>query len=215
MHTGKTFLLLTGWALAGCRQNNSRDNPSYFTGEIQYHYQYETNLLNNDSLNKARPQKGIFRYDTSGYFSSFEGADTVNYFYSGKYNRAISSKNNIPDSSCEDYGLVTDSVLSWKLYPSEMMIQDQHCDIIEIQKTRSWVRYYVSRKYSIAPAIYIRHRSYNWDFYGSKTNGGLILQLEHRFPSFTMKGFLQKLEPAGADFRAFNADTEAIMGKCD
>ena len=64
----------------------------------------------------------------------------------------------------------------------------QECRLLEIQKSNSWVKYYVSKEQKIAPATYQHHRSYNWDVYGEKAGGGLILRSEHRFKMFTMMG---------------------------
>ena len=65
---GIGFILLLH--VAGC---NGHTEEKYFTGEIEYRYTYESNVLNTDSLAKERPVKGIFRYDLANYQSRFQG----------------------------------------------------------------------------------------------------------------------------------------------
>lgn len=130
---GITFILLLH--LSGC---NGDTEEKYFTGEIVYRYTYESHVLNTDSLAKERPVKGIFRYDLANYQSRFQGKDSFTYYYSGKLNKALSQAGNSENYTCEDYGMVTDSVISWKLYPTGEKILGQDCDILELQKKTLW-----------------------------------------------------------------------------
>ncbi|MFZ1527263.1 MAG: hypothetical protein WAT19_00805 [Ferruginibacter sp.] len=203
MHTGKIIFPVLVTALFCCANPAGKDRPAYFTGEIEYSYSYESNRLNQDSLSNTRPSRGIFRYDSSDYQSSFIGKkDTFTYYYSGRRNKCLSSLNGSIDSTCEDYSIVTDSIINWKLYPADEKLNGQFCDVLEMQKKNSWVRYYVSRQLKLSPTGYNRHKSYNWDFYGEKTGGGLILKLEHRFANFTMKGEAASITEKGKDYHA-------------
>jgi hypothetical protein len=98
---------------------NSNKEEKYFTGEVVYSYAYESNILNTDSLAKERPVKGIFRYDLNNYQSQFQGKDTFTYYYSGSLNKCLSQSGSSENFECEDYGINTDSVVSWKIYPAE------------------------------------------------------------------------------------------------
>ena len=172
-------------AFAGCI---SEKKENYFTGTIEYNYSYTSDSLKADSLNRVRPSKGLFRYDTSNYQSRFIGADTFTYYYSGKLNKCLSEAGSGRQYECEDYGMKTDSVLWVKDYATDEKVLNHPCRILEIEKKGSSVKYYYATDLKIAPATYQKHVAYNWDLYGSKANGGLILKLEHRFKKFTMKG---------------------------
>jgi hypothetical protein len=202
------MLLITG----AC--NNSK-HEEYFSGEVVYSYTYENSILNTDSLAKERPVKGIFRYDGNNYQSQFQGKDTFTYYYSGSLNKALSQAGSSLHYECEDYGIATDSVLSWKLYPAEEKVFGQHCDILELQKKTSFVKYYVSREEKTAPPTYQKHKAYNWDFYGEKANGGLILKMEHRFTIFTMKGIATDLKKQDAKFKALEIDEKKMIEICN
>jgi hypothetical protein len=180
--------------LAGC---NMAEKEKYFTGTIDYSYSYSS-----DSLTKTRPVKGIFRYDETDYQSTFIGPDTVIYYYSGKTNRCISRTESSGRLICEDYSVVTDSVLSASLYDTDEKVLGYSCKILELEKRNSWVKYYVSRDLKIAPGTYRLHKSYNWDIYGEKAEGGLILKLEHRFKSFTMSGTATSIQIVKDTFSA-------------
>ncbi len=203
MHTGKKILVPLIALFCSCTNPADKSLPDFFRGEIEYSYSYESNQLNQDSLRIARPFKGIFRYDSADYQSSFISKnDSFTYYYSGVRNKCLSSFNGIIDSTCEDYSAATDSILSWKLYPANEKIYGQDCNVLEMQKKNSWVQYYVSRDRKLSPASYKRHRSYDWDFYGEKAGGGLILKLEHRFAKFTMKGSVVAVIEKKGDYKA-------------
>jgi hypothetical protein len=191
--------------MAGC---NSNKEEKYFAGEVVYTYVYESNILNTDSLAKERPVKGIFRYDLNNYQSQFQGQDTFTYYYSGTLNKALSRAGSSQNYECEDYGIFTDSVISWKIYLTEEKILENDCDILELQKKTSFVKYYISKTKKIAPATYQKHKAYNWDVYGEKAKGGLVLKLEHRFKNFTMKGLAVDVSKKDNQYKAFEiADT--------
>ena len=88
------------------------------------------------------------------------------------------------------------------------------CKILEIQKKNSWLQYWVSNDLRIAPPTYRTHRSYNWDFYGEKANGGLILKSEHRFSYFTMKGIATTINKMDGDFKALEIDEKLFYQFC-
>jgi hypothetical protein len=204
-------LLLIIAATAAC---SGKSSQGYFTGTIEYAYTYESNVYNTDSLARERPSKGEFRYDETNYRSRFFGKDTFTYNYSGLLNKCVAVTGSGNDYTCEDYSAETDSVLSWKLYDTTAKVMGQSCRILEMQKKNSWVRYYVSRETSIAPATYNRHRSYNMDFYGDKAKGGLILKLEHRFKYFTMKGEAVAADRQNKSFSALDISDEKIQEIC-
>ncbi len=203
------FILLLN--IAGC--NNKKEE--YFTGEIVYAYTYESNILNIDSLVKERPVKGIFRYDLNNYQSQFQGKDTFTYYYSGSLNKCLSQAGSSENYECEDYGMDTDSVVSWKMYVAKEMILGHNCDILELQKKASFVKYYVCKTEKTAPATYQKHKAYNWDVYGEKAKGGLILKLEHRFKNFTMKGIATDLIKPKEKFKALEIDEKKIIELCN
>lgn len=196
--------------IAGC---NDRDNK-YFTGTLEYAYTYTSDSLNADSLARTRPSKSILRYDTVNYQSKFITTDTVTYYYSGHHNKSLFETNHSGNYECEDYGTFTDSVLSHKIYDTDEKILGYTCKILEIQKKNSWLQYYVSDDLKIAPATYRLHKSYNWDFYGEKANGGLILKSEHRFKYFTMKGIATFIELKHGDFKALETDENLFSRLC-
>ncbi len=190
-------------SFTACRQKKK----DFFTGTIRYQYSYSSNSLNTDSLAESRPAAAVFRYDLAGYQSMFTGKDTVIYYYEGEKNKAVSAAGNPVSFSCEDYGQVTDSVLSVKLYDTAEKVFGYTCQVLEIQKKNSWVQYFVAKDLQIAPDTYQRHVAYNWDVYGKEAKGGLILKLEHRFLQFTMKGEVSLLEKNNKpDFRALEID---------
>ena len=206
----KLFFLILIVGIAGCK--NSGNN--YFTGIVEYAYTYASDSLNADSIAKARPAKGILRYDTLNYQSVFIGADTQSYFYSGIYNKVLYTTGATGNYECEDYGLFTDSVVSFKLYDTNEKILGYSCKILEIQKKNSWLQYYVSNELRIAPSTYNKHISYNWDFYGDKANGGLILKSEHRLKYFTLKGIATHLSSRDDSFKAFEIDNDLFSRHC-
>ncbi|MEI2739164.1 MAG: hypothetical protein V9F01_10290 [Chitinophagaceae bacterium] len=193
----------------GCK---NKGKEKYFTGTLKYSYTYISDSLNTDSLKKLRPAKGYFRYDTSNYQNRFTGADTFTYYYSGKLNKCLSESGSSKKYECEDYSIMTDSVLSVKDYATEEEIHGYSCRILELQKKNSWVKYYYATDMRIAPATYKNHKAYNWDVYGTKANGGLILKMEHRFKKFTMSGVADSLSIVKGDFKALEID-EALFSE--
>ena len=192
-----------------------KKNNNYFSGTIEYVYSYSSDSLNADSLAGQRPIKGDFRYDLNDYQSRFIGKDTETYYYSGRLNTCVGETNKQLNYTCEDYNAITDSVVSWKMYDTGEKILGQKCKVLEMQKGNSWVRYHVSTEMRIAPATYQKHRSYNWDFYGEKAEGGLILRSEHRFKKFTMKGQATHISVKDAGFKALPLDDQKINEICN
>lgn len=205
-------ILLTSVAFAACKPGKE---AAYFTGTISYSYTYSSDSLNADSLSAMRPSRSDFRYDLQDYQSRFTGKDTAVYYYSGKRNKCLEKTNGTENYSCDDYGLVTDSVISWKIYDAGEKVLGYACRILEIQKGNSWVKYHVSRDLRIAPATYEKHRSYNWDLYGEKAEGGLILRSEHRFRHFTMKGEATAVDRKDNAFRALKLDDTLFDQVCN
>lgn len=196
--------------LVACKQQGKEN---YFSGTIGYAYTYSSDSLSADSLAKVRPATSLFRYDTMGYQGMFLGADTITYYYSGRQNKCVSKTGNTNKYECEDYGVTNDSVLSWKIYDTDEKVLGQKCKILEMQKSSSWVKYYVSTETKIAPLTYQYHRAYNWDFYGDKAGGGLILKLEHRFKRFTLHG-VATITEARNGFTALEMNEQAIASVC-
>ncbi len=206
------MLILMMLITSACSNSKKEE---YFSGEVVYSYTYESSILNTDSLAKERPAKGIFRYDLNNYQSQFLGKDTFTYYYSGSLNKALSQAGSSQHYACEDYGKATDSVISWKIYPANEQVLGQNCDILELQKKTSFVQYYVSREEKKAPATYQKHKAYNWDIYGEKAKGGLILKMEHRFAVFTMKGIATELKKQDAKFKALEIDEKKMIELCN
>ena len=206
----RPIVLILIVSIAGCKNSGNR----YFTGIVDYAYTFASDSLNADSIAKTRPAKSILRYDTLNYQSVFIGADTQTYFYSGIHNKVLYKTGDTGNYECEDYGLFTDSVLSFKLYDTDEKILGYSCKILEIQKKNSWLQYYVSNDLTIAPSTYNKHVSYNWDFYGEKANGGLILKSEHRLKYFTLKGIATHLSSRDDSFKAFEIDDGLFSRHC-
>jgi hypothetical protein len=204
------FLLLF---TAACTNDKNETKP-YFIGTLQYDYTYTSNELNVDSLREQRPGKAIFRFDTLNYQSQFIGKDTFTYYYSGALNKAASRTNQM-DEGCEDYSQPTDSILSFKIYDTDEKVLGYACRILEFQSKIFYTRYYISKELKIAPATYKKHLAYNWSFYGKKTEGGLILKLEHRFKRFTMSGIARYVDPMNKDFRALEIDDTTLKHICN
>ena len=212
MKNGYIYMLIVLLVQAGCRNNGSQD---YFTGVVEYAYTYSSDSLNTDSLSKLRPVKGIFRYDQENYQSQFLGKDTLAYYYSGRLNKALSKAANGSGYVCEDYTVVSDSVIGWKLYDTDEKILDQDCLVLELQKKNSWVKYYVSKEKKVSPSTYQKHKAYNWDIYGEKARGGLILKMEHRFKYFSMMGTATMIKEEAGDFKALELEEEQIRTICN
>lgn len=206
------FILLLLMLHAGCK---SKAKEKYFTGTIDYAYSYESDSMNTDSLARVRPAKGTFRYDLYNYQSRFIGQDTLTYYYSGNLNKCVSENNSQRNYTCEDYGVLTDSVSAYKVYDTDEKVLGYSCKILEMQKRNSWVKYYVSSELKIAPATYQKHTSYNWDIYGEKAEGGLILKSEHRFKNFVMKGVVTNIKAHPGDFSALEIDVKQMNEICN
>lgn len=196
--------------LCGCKPQNKNH---YFLGTITYSYTYSSDSLNVDSLARERPSKGYFRYDSSDYQSMFIGKDTTAHYYSGELNKAVSEMGR-GVYECGDYSVASDSVVSVKTYDTDEKILGYSCGIIEIQKSRSWVQYYFAKELKMAPPTYQIHRSFNWNTYGIKTNGGLVLKLEHRFKTFTMTGVATGLSVKDNKFVALEIQDSLFSKIC-
>ena len=205
------FFLSALLHISGCKSSANK----YFTGTIEYAYSYSSDSLKVDSLTAARPKKGFFRYDENDYQSRFIGAGTNTYYYSGALNKCVSESGVQKNYMCEDYGATTDSVLTFKLYDTGEKVLGYSCKILEIQKTSSWVKYYVSKEIKMSPVTYRKQRAYNWDFYGEKAEGGVVLKLEHRFKTFTMSGIATGLKEYDTDFKALQMDENKFAEICN
>ena len=203
------ILLLCLIVLIGC---SNQGKEEYFTGTVEYAYSYSSDSLNADSLTRTRFAKGVFRYDTINYQSHFIGKDTATHYYSGRLNKSISETDG--NYECEDYGVANDSVLSYKLYDSDEKVLGYSCKILELEKKNSWVKYYVSNDLRIAPATFKQHRAYNWDIYGEKAGGGLILKMEHRLKKITLSGIATQINRADKNFNALEIDESELEKAC-
>ena len=207
----KRFLpMLTALFMLSCKSKEHK----YFTGIVEYAYTYASDSLNVDSLAKVRPAKGILRYDTLDYQSQFIAADTNNNYYSGTLNKCVSQTNHKGGYECQDYGAFTDSIISYKIIDTDEKILGYTCKILEVQKKNSWLQYYFSTDLKIAPGTYNKHVSYNWDFYGGKANGGLILRSEHRLKYFTLKGTATSISQKDYKFKALEIDEKIFSQFC-
>lgn len=206
----KLIAIFLSFAVMSC----TAPENSYFTGIVEYDYTYSTDSLNVDSLSETRPSKGILRYDTLNYQSKFTGIDTNTNYYSGLLNKCLSQTNHLGNYECQDYGAFTDSVISYKIIDTDEKILGYSCKILEVQKKNSWLRYYFSSDLTIAPATYNKHASYNWDFYGEKANGGLILKSEHRLNYFTLKGTATAINKRDGKFKALEIDEKLFSQYC-
>jgi hypothetical protein len=204
----KLALLIVYVSITSCRT----EGDQHFTGTVEYAYTYSSDSLNSDSLANTRASKGVFRYDTVNYQGKFIGVDTIEHYYSGQLNKALSRSGPLGNYECEDYSAFTDSVISYKLIDTDEKILGYSCKILEIQKKNSWLRYYVSNELKVAPATYRRHASYNWDFYGEKATGGLILRSEHRLKYFTLNGIATAINKSNSQFKALEID-ESLFAK--
>jgi hypothetical protein len=195
-----------------CSPKNS--SAEFFTGEIEYTYHYKSDSLNIDSLKALKPHKSIFRFDSLNYQSQFFGKDTTTYFYLSKSNLGVGQTTSTDSLECEDYGVATDSILYFKIYPSDTLVLGQECMVLEYQGKYFWNRYYVSAQSFLAPQTYQNHRAYNWQFYGEKSRGGLILKLEHRFEKYTMVGEAARITPFTKGELAIQASEERLLQLC-
>jgi hypothetical protein len=195
-------------------QEISEPDPDIFIGELEYSYSYSSDVLDQDSLRACKYRKSIFRYDLKNYQSTFIGKETVSYSYSGTSNLCISETNGKKNYECEDYGIQTDSVLHYAMYPSDELIFGHPCTILEIQSKYFWTRYYISQLLRIAPDTYKNHKAYNWAFYGKMTNGGLILKSVHKFKNHTMTGTITRLTERELPFKAIKFDEAFIDNLC-
>jgi hypothetical protein len=143
------------------------------------------------------------------------GADTFTYYYSGRLNKCLSEKNDSRNFECEDYGIPTDSVVSFTIYDTDEVILGQKCRILDFQSQLSQTLYYISRDKHLAPETYQQHLAYNWSFYGKEADGGLILKLEHRFPNYKMKGIAIQVVERPPDFQALEIYESTILTLCD
>lgn len=205
-------MLIVLFVHTGCKGKCGQD---YFTGVAEYAYTYSSDSFNADSLSKTRPVRSIFRYDLDNYQSQFLGKDTVTYYYSGSLGRAVSTGSNGLGYQCEDYTVATDSVISWKLYDTQEKVLDQNCSVLELQKMNSWVKYYSSKEKKVSPSTYQKHKAYNWDVYGAKARGALILKLEHRFKHFSMMGIATMIKEEAGDFKALEMDEREFLKICN
>jgi hypothetical protein len=201
-------------SIIACKSKEDKKRPSLFTGTINYVYTYSSDSLNADSLARTRTTQSFFRYDENDYQSQFIASDTETYFYSGAMNKCASKKGSPAAYGCEDYGILTDSVLSTVVYETDEKVLGYNCKVLEMQKKNSWVKYYISTDLKIAPATYQKHRSYNWDVYGEKAEGGLILKSEHRFKLFSMSGIATGLKEYDKGFKALEMDKKTMDSLC-
>lgn len=204
------LILLVVIVFSKCKEADKK----IFTGTIEYAYTYTSDSLNADSIAATRQQKAFFRYDANNYQSQFINPDTTTYYYSGNLNKCLEEKNHDQQYACEDYSKENDVVLSFKVYDTNEKILGHRCKVLEVQKKNALLIYYFSTNMKMAPATYSQHRSYNWDFYGDKSEGGIILKSEIRFKDFTKKGIATEIREYDQDFKALEIDEEKFSEVC-
>lgn len=187
-------IILLFSTLSSCAKKPYKENYPYFQGEIEYVYTYESDVLDLDSLNAVKPSKAIFRYDLLNYQSTYFAEDTTSYYYLSETNSAISKTNDVFDESCLDYSIPTDSIIYFNIYETNEEVLKQACKVVEYKSKSMWNQYMVSKEMKISPKTYKNHVAYNWQFYGEEASGGLILRLEHRFPTYTVKGVATRIK---------------------
>lgn len=211
---GGISILLT-LVICSCSQKTYKEEYPYFQGEIEYAYSYETESLDLDSLTEIKPSKAVFRYDLFNYQSKYFAKDTTSYFYLSETNSAVSQTNNVFDQSCQDYSIPTDSIIYFNIYETNEEVLKQACKVVEYKSKSMWNQYMVSKEMKISPQTYKNHVAYNWQFYGVEAAGGLILRLEHRFPSYTMKGIATRIKIFYNSETALEISTEKIKNLCN
>ena len=147
--------------------------------------------------------------------SIFIGSDTITYYYKSDINKAVWKNKDKEEFECEDYGIPTDSIITFKIYPTKEKIQGQEVEVLEYQSKYFWTRYYMSKALKISPKTYKDHLAYNMSFYGDKTEGGLILKLEHRFENYSMRGDLLELKRYKPNFIAIEINKNEIINTCN
>ena len=211
----KTIHALLFAAMFSCQIKTQNSSANiYFTGQVGYEYTYESTKLNPDSLAKTKFSKSLFRFDSRDYQSQFIGKDTFSYSYSGETNHCLSETNHQKNYECEDYGPATDSILYYQIYGTDEKVLGHPCFTIEWQGKYFWNKYWVASDLRIAPGTYEKHLAYNWQFYGKKTGGGVILKLEHRFKNYTMHGIATSIETGGKKFRALEMEPSVFDQFC-
>ncbi|MEL6254032.1 MAG: hypothetical protein AAFR87_18635 [Bacteroidota bacterium] len=207
--------LLLVFQLFSCTQKAYEESFPYFQGEIEYQYSYESDILDKDSLAAIKPQKGVFRYDLNNYQSRFFSAeDTTSYYYLSETNSALSQINSRFADNCLDYGIPTDSIIYFNIYETNEEVMQHSCKVIEYKSKQMWNQYMVSKEIKISPKTYKDHIAYNWQFYGSEAEGGLILRLEHRFPTYTMKGIATRIRIFYKSEKALEISADKIKDMC-
>lgn len=207
MKINACLFILISMTFYACNNSKSvRTTPKFFHGKITYNYTYESALLELESLTRSKPHTGTMIFEDNNYESSFIGKDTMNYIYSGDINMCYQFDGNGNSLGCENYRLYTDSILSYKLYETSEKVLDQECMILEFQGKYFWNRYYISKETKLNPEVFENNNAYNWSFYGGKSNGGLILKLEHRFKDFTMKGVAVSVQVYTPDMNMIRMD---------
>ena len=187
----------------------------YFSGELVYNYTYNSPNFDADSISAERPSKGVFRYDKFNYQSQFiTKADSLSYFYISSRNLAIAKNHKSDQWRCENYGVSTDSVLSYKYYDTETKILGHSCKILEFKSRFANNKYYISTDQHLNTNLYKNHEAYNWKFYGDKTDGGLILKLEHHFSDHSMIGNVESIQYFKPQELAIKEDLSFLLNKC-
>ena len=170
--------------------------------------------MNIDSLKAQRPSKGKMIYKDSMYKSMFFGKDTAIYIYDNNsgisYN--FSEKNDSID--CEGYKTNSDTVSRFEIMETNEKILGQKVKILEFDSKYATNRFFYSLTHKVAPFNYDKHLAYNWKFYKEKTNGGVLLKVEHIFKKFTMIGIATKIEAKTVSESEFVIDKTKLKNTC-
>lgn len=205
------FIFLTCLVFLNCKTEEVAD----FEGFIKYEYTYESDSLNVDTLKKHRPSLSLFYYKDSLYLSSFIGQSTDMYIVNGKTGVAYYLSGENDTIVCEDYTKQTHQIKNYNLLPSEETVLGYDTRILEIEMEDATTRFWVSTDLKVNPQNFKNHIAYNWFFYLQKADGGIILKMEHEYPTFTMKGLATQIQSMEVPDSKFHLPENSTIIPCE
>jgi hypothetical protein len=204
-------------ALSNCKTTTKNERQDSFEGIIEYAYTYQSDSINIDSLKTNRPSSGQMVYKDSLYksvFIGFIGKNTESYIYDNHTGIAFHLSISSDSIDCEDYTAQNDTVFSYQIIETGEKILGEEVNILEFVSKYATQRFYYSLKHKVAPFNYDKHLAYNWNFYKEKTNGGVLLKVEHIFKKFTMIGIATKIEAKEISIKEFRFDLNKLKAAC-